>query len=54
MQGLRGLQGDILDALYRQNRDSVNKGGGDTGGGKTRVEHLGGNREEDLMVNKPV
>lgn len=44
MRGLRGLQGDILDALYRQKRDAANKGGGDTGVvvGETRVEHLGG------------
>lgn len=53
MRGLRGLEGDILDALYRKNRGAENEGGGDTGGG-ARVEHLGRNGEEDLMVNKPV
>lgn len=54
MRGLRGLEGDILGALYRKNRDAANEGGGDTGRGGARVEHLGRNREEDLMVNKPV
>lgn len=37
-----------------KNHDMENKGGGWRYEGETRVEHLGGNREEDLMVNKPM